>query len=82
MAALERGERRNGSPITEGIQLADWFKSLITGRDLPSDLEAQAQADRSPFLRQYCPGQPGWLCRPEQLPGADLTLAFEPSLLP
>ena len=28
-------------------------------------------------LRQYCPGQTGWTCRPNDVPGTDLTFAFE-----
>ena len=67
-----------GSPITGGILLADWFKSLITGRDLPPDLEAEAREIDSRFLRQYCPEQTNWICRPSQLPpGNDFRLAFE-----
>jgi hypothetical protein len=64
--------------VTRGILLADWFKSLLTGWNLPPDLDAQARAGSSPYLRQYCPGQAGWLCRPTDLPGTDLTFAFEP----
>ena len=57
--------------------LADWFKSLITGRDLPPDLDAEARSIDSRFLRQYCPEQPNWICRPAQLVGSDFRLAFE-----
>ncbi len=63
--------------ITRGILLADWFKSLITGSNLPPDLEQQARAANSPYLRQYCPDKPNWICRPEQLAATDLTFAFE-----
>ena len=35
-----------------------------------------AQASGSRFLGQYCPGLPGWLCRPDELPGTNLTNAF------
>jgi hypothetical protein len=73
-----QGQDAQGDPITEGILLADWFKSLITGEHLPPDLEAQAAADRSPFLRQYCPDQPSWVCRPGELTDTDLSFAFEP----
>jgi hypothetical protein len=75
-----QGADAKGNPVTEGILLADWFKSVITGWNLPPDLEQQAQADSSPFLRQYCPGSPGWLCDPRRLPDTDLTLAFERSM--
>ena len=36
----------------------------------------EAQAQGSPFLRQYAPGQPGSIARPGELPGTDLTNAF------
>jgi hypothetical protein len=65
---------------TEAILLADWFKSVITGQDLPPDLAAQVQGSR--FLRQYCPDTPRWLCRPDALPGSDLTQAFESMAAP
>jgi hypothetical protein len=61
---------------TEGILLADYFKSIITGRNLPADLLAQAVA--SPYLNQYCPGSPNWICRAGALRDTDLTFAFEP----
>jgi hypothetical protein len=61
--------------ITQGVLLADYLKAIITGRNLPLDLEEEARSSR--FYRQYCPGQPGWLCRPAELEETDLTLAFE-----
>jgi hypothetical protein len=64
------------SGATRGILLSDYFKSLITGRNLPADLASQAVNSR--FRSQYCPGATGWVCRPAQLPGTDLTFAFEP----
>jgi hypothetical protein len=73
-----QGQDAQGNPITEGILLADWFKSLITGEHLPPDLEAQAEADRSRYLRQYCPDRPSWVCRPDELLDTDLSFAFEP----
>jgi hypothetical protein len=63
---------------TGGILLGDWFKTAITGVDLPPDLAAQLQGSR--FLRQYCPGQPRWVCRPAELPDTDLADAFQPTL--
>ncbi len=59
---------------TQGILLTDYLKELITGEDVPADLQVQAQGSR--FLGQYCPGAAGWLCRPADLPGTDLTNAF------
>jgi hypothetical protein len=61
---------------TRGVLLGDWFKAVMTGQGLPADLEAQMRG--SPFLRQYCPGNPRALCRPDALPQTDLTAAFLP----
>jgi len=47
------------------------------GRGVPAALAAQAAAAGSPFIGQYNPARPFWLLRPEQLPGSDLTAAFE-----
>lgn len=69
-----------GNPITEGILLADWFKSMMTGVNLPADLAAQAMADNSPFLLQYDPTMPNWVHNPVTLPDSDLTGAFQPHL--
>ena len=68
---------------TRGILLADYLKSILLGPDqaqqkganLPPDLDSQAKG--SAKYAQYCPGQPGSLCRPSDLPGSDLTFAFE-----
>lgn len=65
-----------GCLCTQGLLLADYLKAIITGRNLPPDVAAQAA--QSPYLRQYNFGKPGWVDRPEQLPGTDLTGAFEP----
>ncbi|MHB0867861.1 MAG: carboxypeptidase-like regulatory domain-containing protein [Chloroflexota bacterium] len=72
-----QGQDARGNPVTEGILLGDWFKSLITGTNLPADLEAQARAADSPFLRQYDPNSPNWIARPGQLPETNLSFAFE-----
>jgi hypothetical protein len=60
---------------TRGILLADYLKAILRDRDLPADLREQALASR--FFAQYCPGAERWLCRPTELPGTDLTFAFE-----
>jgi hypothetical protein len=60
---------------TQAILLADYLKGLLRGRDLPSDLRQEAHGSR--YFAQYCPGAPGWLCRPDELPGTDLTFAFD-----
>ncbi|HEV2122504.1 MAG TPA: hypothetical protein VGW38_06990 [Chloroflexota bacterium] len=66
----------NADQATRGILLGDWFKSVITGENLPADLAAQMQGNR--FLRQYCPANPRSLCRPSELPETDLSAAFVP----
>lgn len=60
---------------TQGLLLADYLKSIMTGSNLPSDLESQARDSR--FYRQYNPSRANWIERPDQLPGTDLTFAFE-----
>ena len=61
---------------TQGLLLADYLKSIVRGRDMPTDL---AQAARgSKYFAQYCPSLPRSLCRPQDLPASDLTFAFEP----
>lgn len=60
---------------TRGMLVADYLKAILRSVDLPSDLREQASGSR--LFAQYCPGAPGWLCRPDDLPGTDLTFAFE-----
>jgi len=67
---------RTSTRSTEAILLGDYFKSVLTGRGVPPDLASQMAG--SPYLAQYCPGQPQWLCRPAQVQGTDLSAAFEP----
>ena len=62
--------------VTQGLLLGDLFKSLLTGRNLPADVAAQAQG--SPFLAQFDPSRPRALARPEALPDTDLADAFTP----
>lgn len=60
---------------TQGLLLADYLKSILRGRDMPTDL---AQAARgSKYFGQYCTNTPHWVCRPQDLPSTDLTFAFE-----
>jgi N-acetylmuramoyl-L-alanine amidase len=59
---------------TQGLLLADYLKSILTLRNLPPDLAAQAR--RSPFYGQLDPALPRWLKRPADLPATDLTDAF------
>jgi len=63
--------------VTQGILLADYFKSILMGDTLPADLRTQART--SPFYAQYNPLKPNWVDRPLQLPNTNLTRAFEPS---
>jgi len=60
---------------TQGLLLADYLKSMITGVNLPADLDQQASG--SQFYHQYNPCKPSWVDRPDQLPATDLTFAFE-----
>jgi hypothetical protein len=59
---------------TQSILLADYLKAIIINQNVPADLLRQARETR--FFNQYCPGEAGWLCRPNDLPGTDLTFAF------
>lgn len=61
---------------TQGLLLADYLKSLLTGQNLPPDLEAQARTSR--YYKQYAPGQPLSIARPNELVGSDLSNAFVP----
>ena len=61
---------------TQGLLLADYLKSLLTGQNLPSDLDAEARASK--YYRQYAPGQPLSIARPGELTNSDLTNAFSP----
>jgi hypothetical protein len=63
-----------GCGCTQGLLLADYLKSVITGQNLPADLASQVQTSR--YYKQYAPGQPLSLARPNDLPGSDLTSAF------
>ncbi len=61
--------------VTQGLLLADYLKSIMTGSGLPSDLDAQANG--SQFYHQYNPNKPNWVDRPDQLPATNLSYAFE-----
>jgi hypothetical protein len=63
---------------TEPLLLADYLKQIMLGPgapNLPQDLQQQASSSR--FFAQYCRGNTRWICRPGDLPGSDLTFAFE-----
>ncbi|HET6316196.1 MAG TPA: cellulase family glycosylhydrolase [Chloroflexota bacterium] len=59
---------------TQGLLLADYLKSIMTGQNLPPDLDAQAKGSK--YYKQYAPGQPKSIARPAELPNSDLTDAF------
>ncbi|MDA8188572.1 MAG: cellulase family glycosylhydrolase [Dehalococcoidales bacterium] len=61
--------------LTQGLLLADYFKSIITGANLPGDLDAAAKT--SPFYKQYNNAAPNGLNRPDQLPATNMKDAFE-----
>ena len=63
-----------GCGCTQGLLMADYFKVLLTGRNVPGDLSEQAKA--SALFGQYAPGQPQGLARPAALPGSNLENAF------
>jgi N-acetylmuramoyl-L-alanine amidase len=62
------------SGATQGLLLGQYLKSIITGINLPADLEQQAKGSR--LYRQYNPLAPNGLSRPAELPGTDLKGAF------
>ena len=80
--------RGDGSPkpIVEAFRALGTLRPLVAptpgwptpGSSAPAPT-APTPTPSNPLLRQYCPGTPGWLCRPAELPGTDLTNAFEPS---
>jgi hypothetical protein len=65
-----------GCNCTQGILLADYLKAIITGQNLPADVDQQAQG--SPFYKQYDSTKPGWLRDSSILPNTDMTSAFTP----
>ncbi|MBV9595875.1 MAG: cellulase family glycosylhydrolase [Chloroflexi bacterium] len=66
-----------GCQCTQGLLLADYFKSIITGQNLPLDLDVEAR--NSIYYKQYDPSKPLSIARPDQLTNSDLTNAFTPS---
>ena len=65
-----------GCGCTQGVLFGDYLKGVLTNQGLPPDLADEALPN--PLFRQYDPDSAGWLARPEQAPGTDLTYAFEP----
>lgn len=61
---------------TQGLLLADYLKAIITGKNLPPDLEEQARSSR--YYKQYNRFKPNWVEDPQRLPATNLHSAFEP----
>ncbi|MFN8525768.1 MAG: hypothetical protein U0821_21930 [Chloroflexota bacterium] len=59
---------------TEGILIGEYFKSILTGVNLPGDLEADMRSTR--YYRQYDPAAGNAVARPDQLQNTNLTNAF------
>jgi hypothetical protein len=63
-----------GCNCTQGLLLADYLKAILTGLNLPADVDQQAQG--SPFYKQYDPTKAAWVRDAGLLPATDLTNAF------
>jgi hypothetical protein len=63
-----------GCNCTQGLLLADYFKAIMTGQNLPADLNQEAQGSK--YYKQYDPSKPNSIARPAALPNSDLTNAF------
>ncbi len=61
---------------TQPILLADYFKAILMGENLPPDLAEQASTSR--FFAQYNNAASGGVNRPDLLPGTELLFAFQP----
>ncbi len=62
--------------LTQGLLIGDYFKAVITGQNLPQDLDQQAAGNR--FYKQYLRGAPNSVARGGELPDTNMTDAFEP----
>ena len=60
---------------TQGLLLGDHLKSIITGQNLPGDLDEKARG--SALYRQYDNTKPNGLARPGELPDTNMKDAFE-----
>jgi len=63
------------SGVTKGMLLASYLRAILTGQELPADLDSQARDSR--FYKQYDRARPLSFNRQAQLPDTDLTNAFE-----
>jgi len=64
--------------LTQGLLLADYLKSIITGQNLPVDLDAAAKTSR--YYKQYNNSATNGLNRPNDLPSTNMKDAFEPEV--
>jgi hypothetical protein len=62
--------------LTQGVLLADYFKAVITGNNIPPDLNLQAQG--SPYYKQYNNAQPNGVNNAALVPGTNMQFAFDP----
>ncbi len=65
----------NNNGLTQGLLLADIFKSILTGINLPFDVAGPAVNSR--YFKQYDNSKPDGLLRPADLPNSNLKNAFE-----
>jgi hypothetical protein len=64
---------------TQGLLIGDWFKRIVIGVDLSSDIGTDVR--RSRFFAQYAPSRPLALDRPTDLPDTSLAQAFRADTL-
>ncbi len=64
------------SKTTQSVLLADYFKALITGVNVPPNLAKQAQGSR--FAGQYNNAMPHGLNQPGSLSDTNMQFAFDP----
>ena len=62
--------------LTQGVLLADYFKAVITGNNIPPDLDLQARS--SSFYKQYNDSATNGVNNPGLLPGTSMQFAFDP----
>jgi hypothetical protein len=63
--------------LTQPVLLADYFKAVLMGANLPPDLLAQAQS--SPLYGQYNNTQANGVKNPAALPNTNMQFAFDPA---
>jgi len=61
--------------LTQAVLLGDYFKAIITGNNIPGDLDLQAK--QSSYYKQYNNCQANGLNQPALLPGTNMQFAFE-----